>query len=307
MIVEKASVVGRARAVIDRRSVGDNHQDASCFGSRDEASMRPKKRFTVDVLFEQVRMEHDADPAAGASPWHGCRLVHDVPEVVEAAGRFGFAGIAPEAPRRAAFPFFGCEAKNLDLYAASLENPRKEVGAERRGRDGNAPHRAGIVDEQRDDGIGEIRMSLAFEGERAARARDHTRETARIEQPFFEVEIPPAALPCEKLPPEPVGEMGDPAPDLAQKVIELAPESQQLFRRRESMGVDDLVEATCIDFVDCARRLERARLLWAQSRPLLPTSLRLVVERFQLERICVLEEVTCLASGRSPALRAWVG
>ena len=63
------------------------------------------------------------------------------------------------------------------------------------------------------------------------------------------------------------------------------------------MGVDDFVEATSIDFVARACRLESACILWAQSRPLFPTSLRRVVERVRLERVSVFEEVRALLLG----------
>src|SRR3546814_20586915 len=75
------------RSVVDRRAVGDHHQDAALLGARDQAAVRPQQRLAVDVLLQDALAQHQAEVLAGAPPGRVGGLVDDVAQVVEEIGR----------------------------------------------------------------------------------------------------------------------------------------------------------------------------------------------------------------------------
>src|SRR3546814_18664989 len=79
---------------------------------------------------------------------------------------------------RSALPGAGGEAEYLDLHTAALEGARQDVGADRRDGDRTAAHRAGIVDQQGDDGVPELGVLLHLVGQREQRCRD--RKSTRL-------------------------------------------------------------------------------------------------------------------------------
>ena len=141
--------------------------------------MRPVERLAVDVLLEQPLAHHQREVAPHAPPGRIGRLVDDVAEVVQPARVRGLAGPQPFLARLPALPGAGGEAEDLDLHAAALERPRQDVGAGRRHRDRTAAHRAGIVEEERHDGVAERGLALLLEGERRERIDDHPRQPRR--------------------------------------------------------------------------------------------------------------------------------
>src|SRR3546814_13006530 len=87
--------IGREGRVVDRRAVGDHHQDAALLGARDQAAVRPQQRLAVDVLLQDALAQHQAEVLAGAPPGRVGGLVDDVAQVVEAAGIGRLAGADP--------------------------------------------------------------------------------------------------------------------------------------------------------------------------------------------------------------------
>ena len=169
--LEVVAGIDRQGRIVDRRAVGDHHQDAALLGPAEQALVRPVERLAVDVLLQQALAHHQAEILARAPPGRVGGLVDDVAQVVEAAGIGGLAGLQPGLARLAALPGARGEAEDLDLDAAALERAGEDVGAGRRDRDRPAAHRAGIVEEQRDDGVAEIGVLLVLEGERLAADR----------------------------------------------------------------------------------------------------------------------------------------
>ena len=85
VLLQIAARVDRQRGVVDRRAVGDHHQDAAPLGPSLQAPVRPGQRLAVDVLLEQALAHHQRERALGAPPGRIGRLVDDVAQVVEAA------------------------------------------------------------------------------------------------------------------------------------------------------------------------------------------------------------------------------
>ena len=152
--------------VVDRRAVRDHHQNAAALRPGQKAPVRPGQRLAVDVLLEQPLAHHQRQRALGPAPGRVRRLVDDVAQVVEAAGGGRLAGGEPGLACLAALPGLGGEAEDLDLDAAALERARQDIGAARRHHDRAAPHAAGVVEQERDDGIAEVGVALVLEGER---------------------------------------------------------------------------------------------------------------------------------------------
>ena len=109
-------------------------------------------------------------------------------------GLAGLPCVQPALARLAALPGAGGEAQNLDLDAAAFQRARQNVGAGGRDRDRAPAHRAGIVEQKRDHRVAEIGVLLALERERMQRIDDDARQPRRIEQAFFQIELPGAAL-----------------------------------------------------------------------------------------------------------------
>src|SRR5215470_9127407 len=122
--------------------------------------MRPNERLAVDVLLEDALAQHQSEAAPRATPRRIGGFVDDVAQVVEAAGVGWLAGGDPPLAGLPALPGARRKAENLDLDPAAFEGTRQDVGAHRCNRDRPAAHRAGIVDEQRDDGVAEIGLPL---------------------------------------------------------------------------------------------------------------------------------------------------
>ena len=123
----------------------------------------------------------------------------------------GLAGRQPVLARLAALPGAGGEAEDLDLDAAALQRAGQNVGADRGDRDRAAAHRAGVVDQQGDDGVAELGVLLHLERQRRGRIDDDARQARRIEHAFLEIEVPGAVLLRHQPPLQPVGQPGDDA------------------------------------------------------------------------------------------------
>ncbi len=86
MPLEIIAGIDRERRIVDRRAVGDHHQDLALLGARQQALVGPVQRLAVDVLLEQALAHHQAEIAPRAPPRRVGGLVDDVAQVVEAAG-----------------------------------------------------------------------------------------------------------------------------------------------------------------------------------------------------------------------------
>ncbi len=206
--------------VVDRRAIRDHHQNAALLGPGDQARVRPGQRLAVDVLLQQPLAHHQRERALGAAHRRVGLLVDDVAEIVQAAGAARLAGRQPLLARLPAFPGPRREAEDFDLDAAALERARQDIGAARRHHDRPAAHGAGVVEQQRHDGIAEIRIALALERERVHGVDDHAGETRGVERAFLEVEIPGAALLRQQAALQPVGKACDGARQRLQFLVE---------------------------------------------------------------------------------------
>ncbi|MND69967.1 hypothetical protein D3C80_614630 [compost metagenome] len=188
-----ARIDGQGR-IVDRRTIRDHHQDLALFRPVDQPVMRPHQRFAVDVFLEQALAHHQAEIAARTAPRSIRRLVDDMAQVVEAAGRSRLAAGKPVLAALTTLPRLRREAEDLDLDAAALQRTRQNIGAGRRHCDRPPTHRAGIVDHQSDNSIAELRVALLLEGKRLHRVDDQAHKTGRIEIALFQIEIPRAVL-----------------------------------------------------------------------------------------------------------------
>ena len=194
VLLEIVAGIDRQRRIVDRRAVGDHHQDAALLGPAEQAVMRPQQRLAVDVLLEDALAQHQAEVLAGAPPRRVGRLVDDVAQIVEPAGIGRLAGGDPALARLAALPRPRGEAEDLDLDAAALQRARQDVGAHRGDGDRPAAHRAGIVDQQGHHRVAELGVLLPLVGQRQHRVDDDARQPRRVEHAFLEVELPGAGL-----------------------------------------------------------------------------------------------------------------
>ncbi len=103
MPLEIIAGIDRQRGIVDRRAVGDHHQDLALLGARQQALVRPVERLAVDVLLKQALAHHQPEIFARAPPRRVGRFVDDVAQVVEAAGIGRLAGGAAK-PRATARP-----------------------------------------------------------------------------------------------------------------------------------------------------------------------------------------------------------
>ena len=78
-------------AVIDRRTVGNHHQDTALFGPRQQAVMRPNQSLAVNVFLQQALAHHQAKIFARAPPWRIGTFIDDMAQIIEAARMAGFA------------------------------------------------------------------------------------------------------------------------------------------------------------------------------------------------------------------------
>ncbi|GCC48532.1 hypothetical protein chiPu_0032775, partial [Chiloscyllium punctatum] len=176
MPLEIVAGIDRQRGVVDRRAVGDHHQDAALLGTRQQALVRPVERLAVDVLLQKAFAHHQAEILPGTTPRRVGRLVDDVPEIVEAAGVSRLPGGEPGLARLPALPGAGGEAEDLDLDAATLQRARQDVGTGGGNRDRTAAHRAGVIQQQRHHGVAEGRLLLMHEGQRMIGIGDDARQ-----------------------------------------------------------------------------------------------------------------------------------
>src|SRR5262249_39427027 len=119
----------------------------------------------------------------------------------------------------------------------------------RRDRNRSAAHRAGIVDEQRDDRIAEIGVLLALERQRLLRINDDARQARGIEQTFLEVELPRPVLFRLQTPLQPVGEARNDALEIRQLLVEIGAQARKFLGIAEFFSADRLVEFRRIGFV----------------------------------------------------------
>ena len=210
-------------------------------GAAEHAPVRPGERLAVDVLLQQALAHHQRERTLGAAPGRIGALVNDVAEIVQAARIRWLAGGEPGFARLPAFPGLGRKAEDLDLDAAAFQCARQDFRATRRDHDRPTAHGAGVVDQQRDDGVLEVRIALALETQRRHGVHDHARQPRRIEHTLFEVEIPGAVLLREQLALQLVGQTRDGRREVLQFLVEERAQALQFVRRRQILGVDLLV------------------------------------------------------------------
>ena len=228
--------------VVDRRAVGDHHQNAALLGAPDEPLVRPVERLAVDVLLEQALAHHQAEVLARAPPRRVRRLVDDVAQIIEPAGVRGLAGGKPGFARLAPLPRPRGEAEDLDLDPAALQRAREDVGAGRRHGDRPPAHGAGIVEQQSHHRVAEIGVLLALERQRMQRIDDHARQPRRVEQTLVEVELPGAVLLRHQAPLQPIGEPRHDALQMRKLLVEIAAQALEFVRLAQVLGRHGLVE-----------------------------------------------------------------
>src|SRR5690606_33220995 len=126
MPLEIIARIDRQGGIVDRRAVGDDHQDAALFRPRDQAVMRPEQRLAVDIFLEDALAQHQAQALARPPPRRVGRLVNDVSQIVEPPGIGGLPGRDPFLAALAALPHARGEAQDLDLDAAALQRTRQD-------------------------------------------------------------------------------------------------------------------------------------------------------------------------------------
>src|SRR5262249_46485799 len=128
--------------IVNRRAVGNDHENPALLGALDEAVVRPQQRFAVDVLLEDAFAQHQAEGLSRAPPGRLPRLVGYWPQGIQSSRIGRLPGIDPGLARLATLPHTGGEAEDLDLHAATLERARQDVAGHRGDRDRPAAHRA---------------------------------------------------------------------------------------------------------------------------------------------------------------------
>ena len=68
--LEIVAGIDRKRRIIDRRAVGNHHQDAALLATRKQTAVRPDKRLAIDILFEDAFAQHEAEACARAAMAH---------------------------------------------------------------------------------------------------------------------------------------------------------------------------------------------------------------------------------------------
>jgi hypothetical protein len=67
--------VDREGRVVDRRAVGNDHQDAALLGALQQPVVRPGERLAVDILLQDALAQHQPEAAPGAPPRRVGRFV----------------------------------------------------------------------------------------------------------------------------------------------------------------------------------------------------------------------------------------
>ena len=229
MLFQIAAMVDRQGAVIDWCTVGNHHQNAAVFGAGDQAVVRPKQRFAVDILFQQAFAHHQAKVAFGMTPWLIGFFVDDVAQVVEAAGHGLPSSREPIFTRLAALPRTGGEAQYLGFNAAAFQRACQYVGADCRDADRPSAHRSAVVDKQGHHGVAEIGFAFDLVRQRAARRDDDAREPRCVDHAFFLIEIPAAVLLRHQAALQTVGELCHHRLQVGQLLVEIGAQPVQLF------------------------------------------------------------------------------
>src|ERR1700730_13296571 len=107
MALQVIAGIDRQRRVVDRRAVGNHHQDLALLGAAQQPLMRPVQRFAVDVFLEQALAHHQSQILARAPPRRVGGFVDDMPEIVEPSGIGRLARGKPGFARLPAFPGAG--------------------------------------------------------------------------------------------------------------------------------------------------------------------------------------------------------
>jgi hypothetical protein len=68
VLFEIIAGVDRECRIVDRRAVGDHHQDAALLGAGAQAFVRPDQRLAVDVLLEDALAQHQPEATPRAPP-----------------------------------------------------------------------------------------------------------------------------------------------------------------------------------------------------------------------------------------------
>src|SRR5665213_4273324 len=68
MALQIIAGIDRQRGVVDRRAVGNHHQDLALLGAPEQPLVRPVQRFAVDVLLEQTLAHHQPEILSRAPP-----------------------------------------------------------------------------------------------------------------------------------------------------------------------------------------------------------------------------------------------
>ena len=158
-------------------------------------------------------------------------------------GSCGPARLQPVLARHAALPRARGEAEDLHLHAAALQGARQHVGADRGDGDRAAPHRAGIVEQERDAGVAELGVALHLEAERRGGRGDDAGEAAGVEDALLQVELPGAVLLRLQPPLQLVGQPRDGALERVELLVEIGAQAFQLGRLGQVRRADDLVMA----------------------------------------------------------------
>src|SRR5579859_1211278 len=91
--------IDRQRGIVDRRTIGNHHQDLALLGATEQALVRPIERLAIDVFLQQTFAHHQAEILARAPPGRVGRFIDDVPQVVQTAGVGRLAGSKPRLAR----------------------------------------------------------------------------------------------------------------------------------------------------------------------------------------------------------------
>ena len=227
MLFEIAAMIDRQRRIVDRRAVGDHHQDTAILGARDQAVVRPEQRFAVDIFLEQPFTHHQPEVALGVAPRLVGLFVDDVAQVIEPPGHCGPPRRQPILTRLSAFPGARSEAQNLGFNAATFEGAGQDVGADRGNRNRSSTHRPAIVDQQRHYSIAEIGFAFDLVAERTARRHHNPSQPRGVEHPLFLVESPTAVLLRHQAALQAVGEFGDDRLQARQLLIKIGAQAVQ--------------------------------------------------------------------------------
>ena len=193
--------------------------------------MRPQQGFAIDILFQKTFAQHQAKVLARAPPWRIRRLVDDMPKVIETPRVRRLAVGNPSLARLSTLPGACRKPENFHLHRAPFQGPRENVGTHCCDTDRPATHGTGIVDQQRHDRIAELHVLLFLEGQRMKRVDDDPIETAGIQQPLFQVELPRSRLLRHQAALQAVCKLADQTLEIHQLLVE------QLPKPREFLGV----------------------------------------------------------------------